>query len=516
MNGQPMQPVASTRPYGAADSFSQELSSWFPHLGSADTDYLHDRDMIVSRTRDLVRNSGWASGALSRHLDNVIGSGFRLSSKPDYKALGLDIEWAKDFAAEVEGRWRLFSEDPDNWIDAARQDNFNGLLGLAYRHKLTDGEATAAVLWLNNKPFGRYATTIKLIDPDRLSNPNNLYDTEYLKGGVELDVHGAPKAYHIRNGHPSDWHLNTKSYSWTRIPRETRWGRKRFIHAYDKERAGQTRGIGILTPVIERLKMIDKYDRVELQAALVNAIFAAFIESPFDHEMLDEAVGADHLNKYQQARSEFHDKRQVRLDGVRIPTLFPGESFNFQAASRPAAQFGEFEKACLRNIAAGTGLSYEQISQDWSETNYSSARGALLEVWKTLNRNRISFADKFATPVFILFMEEAINRGDIKLPKNAPDFYSAKAAYCKLKWIGQGRGWVDPVKESQAAQIRMDIGISTLEDECADQGKDWQEVLTQRKLEEDYKRELGLNRPGWADKMAMPHPNQIEEDEKNA
>lgn len=516
LNGNPMQPAANARPYGAADTFSQELSTWFPYLGSADSEYIPDRDMIVSRTRDLVRNSGWASGALSRHLDNVIGSGFRLSSKPDYKALGLDDQWAKEFAEEVEGRWRIFSEDPDNWIDATRQDNFNGLLGLAYRHKLTDGEATAAILWLNNKPFGRYATTIKLIDPDRLSNPNNQFDTDLLKGGVELDRNGAPIAYHIRNGHPSDWHLGSKSYSWTRIPRETRWGRKRFIHAYDKERANQTRGIGLLTPVIERLKMIDKYDRVELQAALVNAIFAAFIESPFDHDMLDDAISADQLSTYQKQRADFHDKRQVRLDGVRIPTLFPGESFNFQAASRPAAQFGEFEKACLRNIAAGTGLSYEQISQDWSETNYSSARGALLEVWKTLSRNRSSFADKFATPVFILFLEEAINRGDIKLPQNGPDFYTAKAAYCKIKWIGQGRGWVDPVKEAQAAQIRMDSCLSTLEDECADQGKDWQEVLQQRKREIEEMDKLGVPRPEWADKMALPSPNQPDGDNQNA
>ena len=28
-------------------------------------------------------------------------------------------------------------------------------------------------------------------------------------------------------------------------------------------------------------------------------------------------------------------------------------------------------------------------------------------------------------------------------------------AYTRCKWIGQGRGWVDPVKEAQACQIRM-------------------------------------------------------------
>lgn len=504
--GMPMVPAASVRPYTGASRGSQELGNWFPVLGSANTDYIYDRNTIVSRTRDLVRNSGWATSAVSRHLDNTIGSGFRLSSKPHYKALGLSPEWAAEFAAEVEGRWALYAEDPDFWIDAARQQNFNGLLGLAYRHKLIEGEACAAALFLEGKPFDKPATTIQIIDPDRLSNPFGMADTDNRKGGVEIDRFGAPVAYHVRNSHPAE--LGLRGYDWVRVPRETPWGRRMFIHAYTKERAGQTRGIGILAPVIERLKMIDKYDRVELQAALVNAIYAAFIESPYDPDMVDDAIaGSGQISTYQTQRADFHDKRQVQLDGVRIPTLFPGEKFNFQAANRPSSQFGAFEKACLRNIAAGTNLSYEQLSQDWSETNYSSARAALLEVWKSLNADRNEFGDQFASPVYILWLEEEIMRGTIKLPKTAPSFYEAKGAYARCKWIGQGRGWVDPVKEGQAAQIRMDVGLSTLEDECAEQGKDWQEVLQQRKRELDEMDRLGLPRPGWADQMMMPSPN---------
>jgi capsid protein len=48
------------------------------------------------------------------------------------------------------------------------------------------------------------------------------------------------------------------------------------------------------------------------------------------------------------------------------------------------------------------------------------------------------------------------------------------------------------VKEAQAAQIRMESGLSTLEDECAAQGLDWEEVLAQRAREEAKLKELGL------------------------
>lgn len=58
-------------------------------------------------------------------------------------------------------------------------------------------------------------------------------------------------------------------------------------------------------------------------------------------------------------------------------------------------------------------------------------------------------------------------------------------------WL-PGHGWVDPVKEAQACQIRMDIGLSTLEAECAGQGLDWEEVLEQRAREKAKLAELGL------------------------
>lgn len=60
--------------------------------------------------------------------------------------------------------------------------------------------------------------------------------------------------------------------TWRRIPRETAWGRPHVVHDFDHERGAQHRGNGILTPVIQRLKMLVKYDESELEAAILNAI----------------------------------------------------------------------------------------------------------------------------------------------------------------------------------------------------------------------------------------------------
>ena len=75
----------------------------------------------------------------------------------------------------------------------------------------------------------------------------------------------------------------------------------------------------------------------------------------------------------------------------------------------------------------------------------------------------------------------------------AKDFYENRAEYCRAQWIGGSWGWVDPVKEVQASKLAIDYGLSTLAEETAGQGRDWEEVLEQKKREEDKARDLGLN-----------------------
>jgi len=53
------------------------------------------------------------------------------------------------------------------------------------------------------------------------------------------------------------------------------------------------------------------------------------------------------------------------------------------------------------------------------------------------------------------------------------------------------------VKEAQASVLRMDAGLSTLEQECADQGTDWEDNVNQRKIERDRFEALGLPYPTW-------------------
>lgn len=504
----------SNTPYDAADIYGAQMGDWRPYLWSPDGEGQQGyRDRMVSRARDVERNDGWAKGGITKILDNVIGAQFRPISKPDYRALSyytnnpaFDAVWADEYGHAIDSCWRTWSEDVDHYCDAMQCLTVSQLFWVAMRHKLIDADALAVMLYrpeLVGPGRARYATSIQLIDPDRLSNPQLKFDQNAMRGGVEVDDYGAPKGYWIRRAHQGDWFNAAKSVHWDYLPRRTAWGRPIVVHDYDHERASQHHGsAGVLTPILQRLKMLVKYDSVELDAAIINAIFAAYVKSPYDPAMVEEALSSSdggenaEVGQYQDMRNDWwRDRRSVAGD-AQMTHLFPGEEIGTVNAARPNSNFEPFEAAVLRHVASGMGITYEQLTADFSRTNYSSFRGATNEVLKTFNRRAKAFDTGFAMPIRAAAVEEFMDVDDIPLPAGAPPFEDFKAAYCKCRWLRPGRGWTNPLDEIRASVLGMQSGLSTLEDEAAEAtGQDWEEIVDQRAVEIARFKARGLELP---------------------
>lgn len=518
--GLPMAPARKARalvggsnvPYDAASLRGAHMEAWQPYLWSSDGELNPYRDTIVARTRDLVRNDGWASGAVTRVLDNAVGANFRPIAKPDYRALqaysglkAFDDQWAYEYAKALDAHYRTYALDQGRYCDVERRQVLPQLYRTAFRHKLIDGDALVMVQWRPDRiglGRARYATSVQLLDPDRLSNPMMTFDQRVLRGGVEVDADGVAVAYHVRRAHQGDWFSAGESLRWDRIERETEFGRPIIVHDFDSDRAGQHRGgAGILAPVMQRIKMLARYDTAELDAAILNAVFGAWLESPFDPEFAEAAFdNGDKVGAYQEARADYHDGTRIRIPGAgaNLPQLFPGEKMQQLNAARPTANFADFEKAVLRNVASAAGMSAQQISNDWSDVNYSSARGAMLEFWKTMTRRRDDFAVGFAQPIFGCFVEESHDRDDLPLPAGAPEFLECRTAYSRAKWIGPGRGWIDPVAEVKGAILGMDSALMDYDEICAEQGLDGDDMILARKHTIQRFKDAGLEPPTWA------------------
>lgn len=487
--------------YAAADMGHQSLAGWVPGLQSADAEWLRDRTVTIARIRDMERNEGWVSAGMDRQVDMLVGASLRLNSKPDAEALGIDRKVAHALGRQIQAKWRGWANDPIFRSDAERQLGFTGLAAMAAREFVGIGESVAVLRWMP-RPGWDSRTAVQMVDPDRLSNPLGQPDSETLRGGVEKDSDGAPIAYHLRRSHPGDvFGLTSDPYHWDRIERWDRvvpgWDRPKVLHLYDKRRPGQTRGVSRFVAGIIKSRMLSRYSESEVRTAAINASIVGTIYTELGAEYAAARLGDDSSTDwgdFNSQRADFYKDRRV-LDDARFLTLFPSDKAEFNTTPRQTAGFPAFQTAFLQAFAAGIGISYEQLSMDWSKTNYSSARAALNEVWRGMMRLRSILIAQFAQPIFAAWLEDAIDLGIVELPDGAPDFYDAPGAYLRCDWIGPGRGYIDPVKEAQASTLRRDGRVSTLAREAAEQGDDWEDVLEQQAREQEELERLGIEDP---------------------
>lgn len=519
--------------YDAAAIQSTEMGDWMPWIRSADGEINQHRDRMVARQRDLVRNDGWASGAIGRILDSTIGSSYRRIARPDWRLLSafygpkFDKVWAREYGQRSEAIWRRYSESHGRWNDVARQLTVAQQFRLALRHKLIDGESLMIRLWLPDRlgeQAAHYATSHQVIDPDLLSNPFQAPDSRYLRNGVELDDYGVPVAYHVRRAHQNDWYNSVESQQWERIVREDEDGFRRVLHDFDRDRAGQNRGLSIFAPIVSRLKMLARYYGVSLQAATVASVFGTYVTSPYDQQMIERALNdgdeddaGEELSFYAGMREDFHQRNGLQLNNARVPLLAPGEDIKTVSSAAPHGEFTPFAHEMLRGLSACLGMSAEQVHNDYSETNFSSARAGINEAEKTYRRRVGDFNDNTATPVYAGVMHEAHDRGDFAdvLPRGAPPFMAEPEAYCAGRWLGAARGWLDPVAERQGKLLGLAGGFDTLQDISAEQGQDYEELLDQRAEELRMCQERGLPPPEWlAGKIAASQVAQKPDQEQ--
>lgn len=503
--------------YEGASLQNRELAMWQPSSRSADKEILPQKRMSDSRVRDTLRNDAYVRSGAVIHQDNIVGGLFLLNSKPATNILlGKDDEkFESEFQEEVETRFTLWAESVENWTDSARRMSFTAMVRQAVGSYVATGEILAAVEWARDQAFSRpFNTSIRMLDLDRLSTPPDQMGDRFVIGGVRVDKRHIPQGYYVRRAHPSDF-FTPDGYKWTYIPRTKPWGRMQAIHMFEQTRPYQTRGISDVVSALKEIRMTKTFRETVLQNAVVNATYAASIESDLDTNAIFQRLGGGNLGEddwekavsgymgaYMGAVSSYVGaSNQFQIGGVRIPHLPPGSKLQLRGAGEGGPLGTEFEQSLLRYIAANLGVSYEQLSRDYTKTNYSSARAAMSETWKFMQSRKRLVADRFATYVYRLWLEEALNKGLIdSVPRkfkrqNSMDWlYSGQNmdAISQCEWIGASRGQIDELKETQAAVLRNKYNLSTDEYELSRLGLDFRSVYKQRAREKKLRKELDI------------------------
>jgi lambda family phage portal protein len=476
--------------YEGARTDRPATKNWQPKLGSADSDTVPDLPMLRARAADLERNDPIAAGIAETKSTHIVGAGITPRSQIDREFLGLSDEqadaWERDCDRLV--NWWMESRA----CDITGRRDFFSIEELVLLGALGRGDILAVRRYKEQKG-DLLGTRVQLVEADRVCNRLGAQNSTTLMDGVEMDEDGRTTKFHVLNRHPGEigYGFGSSSYGgsdWTPVDAFDSAGRPRALLVFKQRRPGQTRGTPLLAPVIERLKQISRYGESELMAAVIQSFFTVFIKTATGEEGLADMGDP---NTAAQATATPATANDVRLGQGAVVGLAPGESIETANPTRPNASFDPFMLAWFRQIGIAVNIPYEILIKHFA-SSFSASRGAMLEFYRGVIKDRTWLVREFCQPVREWVVEEAVAQGLL----SARGFFDnplVRAAYCRAEWTGPAMGQLDPKAEVDAAVARMTARLTTLADETSQMtGGDWEHNLRQIARESRVKDALGL------------------------
>lgn len=462
----PRQQPRRRRNYAGA-IISRLTSDWMSTQASADAEIRTSIKKLRDRSREMVRNNPYAKQAKRTTQVNVVGSGIKLQSQVQ------QVRGRKPSEAInrlIEEKWHLWTRA--QYCDVAGRHSFHMMEWLATGALPESGEALFRII---RRPFGgsRVPLALEMIESDVLDEEYQgptLSKLNEWRMGVEIDEWGRPVRYAFLTRHPGDyWFQNAPQKG----EKHVFLSAADVIHLFIPERPQQHRGVPWFHSVMADAHQLQGYEEAAVIRARAGASVMGFVTSP-EGELDGDDVEAD------RRISEFEPGMWKYLE--------PGQNVEVPNISSPDQQYEMFVKNKVRRFASGFGCSYETLSRDFSETNYSSSRLSLLEDrehWKVIQSYLI---ENFHNRVFREWLDLAVLAGELPFD----DYDSRPERYDTPRWMARGWDWVDPLKEAKAYRQMEQAGYMTKAQIVAKLGGDFFDNLTEFSREQQAAEELSV------------------------
>lgn len=458
--------AAATPTYDGVGTGRRALA-WSVGNPGAVSAMLFNQNELRAKSRDLVRRNAWANSALESFVANAIGTGIKPQSMLTQSAQ----------REAVQTLWR-------NWTleaDAAGLTDFYGLQAMATRAMLEGGEVLIRLRYRLPEDGLCVGLQLQILEPEHL--PVHLNSTasngNLIRAGIEFDRLGRRVAYHLYRSHPQDGMLAPMSGSGDNSL--VRVDAREVVHLYRALRPGQIRGEPWLARALVKLHDLDQYDDAELVRKKTAAMFAGFVTrlTPEDNLMGEGLPNAN----------------GVALAGLEPGTmqiLEPGEDIKFSQPADVGGSYSEFLRMQFRAVAAAMGVTYEQLTGDLTQVNYSSIRAGLLEFRRRVESLQHGvIVHQMCRPIWSAWMDQAVLEGALSLPGYAKDA-SSRRHFQACKWIPQGWQWVDPLKEANAMKAAIRCGLMSRSEAISANGYDAEDVDREIAADNDRADSLGL------------------------
>ena len=391
-----------------------------------------DRHRLSWISRDMLRNNPRVVKIRRQLVNNVVGAGIQ----PSIQWLGKNDDARKGRVEALIRRHCLTTAfDTDGLLTMLGQQ------GLGFGTIVGDGEVLFRRRFRRASDGFALGFQVQVLEADFLNKniDGTLGNGNLAVQGIEFNKIGKRVAYHLYTHHPGS--------RMGGMPKTRRVTADNVIHAFDVTRPGQQRGISWLAPVITLLHELQKYQDGQVKRQEIASMFAGIFKTEKTGDDLGDELGT--------------------LSPGGILTVGEGEDLTF--TNPPTVEgYEPFMRVTDRTVAAGMGITFEALTGDYSQVNYTSGRMGRMDVDPNIRDWQQNLMIAKICAGFGRWTQEAIE-DSTDIPR---DLY-------EIAWTPPTRPVIDPTKDYKAAEIAMKSGQKSRRQVIREQGGDPEKIETE-------------------------------------
>lgn len=397
----------------------------------------YDLPTLRNRSRKFVRDNGWAKSAVNAIVNNAVGEGIRpapsIGTKNQIKKVKeLWYEWAESTKCDWDGK-----------------STFYGLQNIIMMEIAEAGDCLIVRRRVNDD----IPIKIQVVEGDQLDESKNFVnEMGYACLGVQYNTSGQIIGYWVFPKHPND------AFSMFSLQSEF-IAKEDIIHPYEILRAGQVRGVPMGVSSFLKLSDFSDYEDAQLVRQKAAAAYCAFVTG----------------------REKENDDVEMLEPGT-IQYLNENETITF--GNPPKADgYSEYSTKILQGIAASYGITYEMLTKDYSNVNFTSGRMAMLNCLSQFKKWQYQMlVPMVCAPVWDWFINACIISG--KLSKYVP---------CNSRdWTAPRVQMIDPNKETTALVLKLQNGLTSWSEVIRESGRDPDELYDELMREREELKKIGI------------------------
>jgi lambda family phage portal protein len=387
-----------------------------------------------SRARRVYSEHPVGRSLLKTETDNVIGDGLTLQGKTA----------SKEFNREAEERWV-------EWMDRADirgLENGSDLQRRFYRSPRRDGDGGMVLVDRGGE------SRLQYIPRDLICTPDDKHGETTIIDGIEVNAACQPVAFHV---------LDTDERGkrrWTRVPAPN------FVYnlpEFDEDLA--VRGPTCYSQIFSLLDGLDGYVDAVIIAARMAAVFGLIFKDANANQQY-AALGT-------LANSQGQQQKGVTLENGMVKYVGGKDDVVQVQAQQPMNQTPDFIRAVCRLLGLPFDMPLELVLKDVSQVNFSSARVGLLGYYRACRARQKPYRVKWDR-IYQWWISRERKRQELGLPGAFVTAFPEN--YWAHRFGFQGWDYTDPVSESQADLLQIDMGVKTPQMVAAERGRDWEEM----------------------------------------